>query len=130
MSNRLTQDDVRDELLAPLIVTADLDDVDAYLDDLAQKLSALPSQIPSPLPYRVKQLAVAKCCEIVARRKAGNNPRSFQGTDGDDAYGRKLKIYTGMVADLEPQINYAALTSTTRPDLADSAGGAIPIFRA
>ena len=129
MSNRIAATDVRDELLAPLIVAADLDEVDAYLLDLAQKLDATEDQIPSPLPYLVKQLAIAKCCQIVARRKAGNNPRSFQGTDGDDAYGRKLKTYGALVAELEPQITYAAITSNTRPDRTDSAGGAIPMFR-
>jgi len=105
--------DVRDDLLGPLVVSDDLAAVDAYLYDLAATLEVVATELPSTLPYRVKELLVAKCCEIVAKRKAGFSPGSYTGNDGADAYELKRRIYAADVKRLELLIDRKALTGQT-----------------
>lgn len=107
---KIATSDIRDELLSPLVVSDDLAEVDQYLSDLAATLEVVEADIPSVLPYRAKQLLVAKCCEIVAKRKAGFSPASYTGNDGADAYELKRRIYAADVKRLELLIDKKALT--------------------
>lgn len=121
---KLTAEDIRDELLGPLVATEDLSETDEYLEALAAERGVT---LVETLPFKVKRLAIAYCCTRICTRKSGVNPRNYQGTDGADAYELKRRVYAAQVRELEPQMSEALLSGET-PEAAND--GEIRLWRA
>lgn len=112
---RLTAEDIKDELIKPLVTNAILTECDDYLNDLAMskgymvtyltKAEYTIDDIPTPLPYKVKRLAVAWTCREICSRKAGSaTGTAFRGQDTGDTYASKLAYFSKQVESLESQI--------------------------
>ena len=113
---RLQVEDVTDELIKP-VVNADpsiLQECDDYLNDLAQskgyiidyldRASYTIDDIPNPMPYKVKQLAVMWVCREVCSRKAGAAGASYRNQETGDKWSTKLNYFQKQVTALESQI--------------------------
>ncbi len=112
---RLTAEDIKDELIKPLVTNEILTECDDYLNDLAmskgymltylEKAEYTIDDIPTPLPYKVKRLAVAWTCREICSRKAGSaTGTAFRGQDTGDTYASKLAYFSKQVESLESQI--------------------------
>ena len=122
---RLTANDILDELIKP-VVAADasiLLEADAYLDDLARSKGTANgtfsaqeytiADIPDPLPYKVKRLAVMFVCREICARKAGSGGAAFRGQEASDKWSAKLSYFARQVEVLEGQITPEVLLGTT-----------------
>ena len=89
--NYITTDDIRDDLLLPLLVAADITEANSYLYNEAVRTGA--KFIQTPPTYQVKRLGVCKCLELVAGRKAMLSPKTMSSGDGIDAYELKRRAY-------------------------------------
>ena len=112
---RLTADDIKDELIRPIVTDAILAECDDYLNDVAMskgymltylsKAEYTIDDIPTPLPYKVKRLAVAWVCREICSRKAGSaTGKAFRGQETGDTYAGKLVYFQRQVDALESQI--------------------------
>ena len=109
--SRIQATDIKDELIGPLVEADDLAKTDAYLDDLANALEVDPATIVDPLPFKVKELAVAYTCQEIAKRKAGGLAGAgFKNQDSGDKYQAKLAIFQADVQRLESLITGDILT--------------------
>jgi len=116
MTTRLAKADILDELITPLVTDGDLAETDLYLNDLAAALDVDVDLIASPLPYKVKKLAIAYTCQEIAKRKAsGSAGSSYKFQDSVDKFTTKLAIFQADVIRLEGQITADVLTGTTTP---------------
>ena len=134
---RLIAADITDELVKPVVIadTTILDECDEYLSDLAQSKGSLVSymavgeytidDIPDPMPYKVKKLAVMWVCREVCSRKAGGGGAAFKGQDTTDKWSNKLYYFAKQVEVLESQINPEVLLGI----LTSSAVGQITLER-
>lgn len=106
---RLAAEDINDELLRPVVAKEPelLSMADEYLDDLARSLDAEKTleDIPTPLPYKVKRLAVAYVCREICVRKAGGSlGTQYSGQDKADRWTSKLPFWTAELRALEGQM--------------------------
>lgn len=106
---RLAVEDINDELIRPVVSKEPelLVMADEYLNDLARSLDAEKSieNIPEPLPYKVKRLAVAYVCREICVRKAGGSlGAQYSGQDKADRWTTKLPFWTAELRALEGQI--------------------------
>lgn len=134
---RLIAADITDELVKPVVLadTTILDECDEYLNDLAQSKGSLVSymavgeytinDIPDPLPYKVKKLAVMWVCREVCSRKAGSGGLAFKGQDTTDKWANKMYYFAKQVDALESQITPEVLLGI----LTSSAVGQITLER-
>ena len=128
MATRLVVDDIKDELIRPIVTDAILQECDDYLNDLAMskgymltylsKAEYTIDDIPTPLAYKVKRLAVAWVCREVCSRKAGSaSGKAFRGQDTTDIYAGKLNYFQRQVDALEsqitPEVMLGIITSST-----------------
>ena len=128
---RLTSDDIIDELIKSVVVsnTAFLENVDDYLIDLVQSFDSSKGieSIPTPMPYKVKQLAIAKCCYDVCTAKFGGQTGVyFKGQEGEDRWYTKLKFYKSELSSLEAGMTLELLTGT---EATGKSYSSIPIAR-
>lgn len=124
---RIAKKDVKDELLSQDVNDSILAECDDYLNYLANTLGQSSvknkptytiADIPDPLPYQVKQLAVAWICREICSRKAGAAGTAFMGRnteDPPDVYGGKLRYYSKQVESLQSQITKDILFGYTIP---------------
>lgn len=113
----ITMNDFEDELLMRLMQQSDIDAADAAVEQLAINLDVDVSNIKTdPLNVRVKEYALAYAYERRAGLKMGANPKSHQGTDGEDAYGVKRKVYAKKIEYLEATITEQMLTGAKKAD--------------
>ena len=107
----INQQDFEDELLARLIQQSDIDAADLAIEQLAINLDVPVENIKTdPLNIRVKEYGLAYAYERRAGLKMGVNPKGHQGTDGEDAYGVKRRMYAKKIALLESTITEQMLT--------------------
>lgn len=99
--------DVRDELLKKVVVEADCIEADNLIIDMALALGVAEAQIASPVPFAVKQLAIALTCVIAARNKSLMNNR---GEDGADAYELKRQVWQKEADRLKTGLTVEVLT--------------------
>ena len=111
---RILKEDIKDELIKPVVDNSILDECDLYLDDLAKskgycvnyldKAEYTIADIPDPLPYKVKQLAIAWISREICARKAGSGGNSYRNQDNSDKWTSKLNYFQKQVNALESQI--------------------------
>lgn len=100
-----TLDDLqRDELLKTSVSNDDIAEADAYVNDLSWSVGIDPIRIPTEVPYKIKQLAIAYALMTAASNKSRMNQR---GEDGVDAYELKRKVFAAKVDNLT---NYITAT--------------------
>ena len=109
--------DIIDELIKPVVekTPAFLTNVDDYLNNLVQSVDSTKgvADIPIPMPYKVKQLAIAKCCMDVCVAKFGGQVGAyFKGEEGQDRWYTKLKFYKNLVDELESTMTLETLIGT------------------
>ena len=122
---RISKSDIKDELLASDVNAAILADCDDFLGYLAGTLGGVAVKgeakytimdIPDPMPYLVKQLAIAWVCREICSRKAGSAGTAYIGRntqDPPDIYGGKLRYYSQQVQSLQSQITADILFGRT-----------------
>lgn len=114
---RITATDITDELIKPVVAADEsiLTECDAYLDDLARSKGSLLDyylktgeytieDIPEPMPYKVKRLAVMWVCREVCARKSGSGGAAFRGQESGDKWSSKLSYFARQFEILEGQI--------------------------
>lgn len=106
---RLAVEDINDELIRPVVAKEPelLVMADEYLGDLAWALDVdkTLNDIPDPLPYKVKRLAVAYVCREICVRKAGGSlGTQYSGQDKADRWTTKLPFWTAELRALEGQM--------------------------
>jgi hypothetical protein len=109
----LAKADITDELINPNVTDTYLNDADAYLLALLQGFDSTLTidKIKSPLPYAVKQLAVAHVCVKVCQDKFGGQVGiMFKGQDGGDRWYTKLKHYEEIVSQYETSMTQELMT--------------------
>lgn len=91
----------RDELLKSAVSDNDISEADDYINDLSWSVGIDPIRIPTEIPYKVKQLAIAYALMTAASNKSRMNQK---GQDGVDAYELKRKVYAAKVTSLTDDI--------------------------
>lgn len=99
----ISLEDIEDKLLKKLITATDIQKSTEYINDLAKSLGV--TSIVKPVPQKIKDLAIAYSCANRAKYESGNSPKSFQGTDGADAYELKRRVYLKEVQALTDELS-------------------------
>lgn len=123
--------DIVDELIQPIAAQSDkwLTMVDDYLDNLLQGFDSSKglANIKQPLPYKVKQMAIAKCCyDICLAKFGGQTGAYFKGQDGTDRWYTKLTFYRKEMEKLENEMTLELMTGASTEGKAYTS---IPISR-
>lgn len=109
--SRLQIYDITDELILPVVTNDDLLAADEYLADLCISVGADISNVPTPLPYRLKRLLVAFVCKEACARKAGGAlGTAYKGQETSDKWTQKLPYFTKQLSDYEAGVNYELVT--------------------
>ena len=109
--SRLQIYDITDELIMPAITSDDLIAADEYLADLCISVGADVSNVPMPLPYRLKRLLVAFVYKEVCARKAGGAlGTAYKGQEPGDKWTQKLPYFTKQLSEYEAGVNYELVT--------------------
>lgn len=111
---RLTANDITDELVKPVVTADILTECDDYLNDLARSKGTTNGtfsaqeytieDIPEPMPYKVKRLAIMWVCREVCARKSGSGGLAFKNQESGDKWTGKLSYFARQVEILESQI--------------------------
>jgi ABC-type transporter lipoprotein component MlaA len=112
--NYITEDDIRDDLLTPLLTAADVSEANSYLYNEALRYGA--KFIAQPPTYQIKRLAVCKCLELIAGRKALLSPRTMSSSDGLDAYEIKRRAYAKERKEITDSISARDFTGATEAE--------------
>jgi len=102
--------DIVDDLIKPEMITeSDLDETDDFITQICRDNDVDPVNLPNPIPYKVKALAISYCCCQVCIRKTGTGPKQYQDAGGTDNFGRKLKIFQDQVDRRIGQMDYLVI---------------------
>lgn len=99
---------------------------DDHINDIAEQLDVSVNDIKTdPLPFTVKEYAIAYFCMQVCRDKTGNASVEYIQ---EDKYNVKYQMYRKEVDRLRYAITEEVLTGTVR-DPNDRAGGTVELYR-
>jgi len=124
--SRLQASDLHDVLLAKQVTSAHLAELDVWIQSEASGKGVDAADIASPLPDRTKLAATYKLATIVARGMSAQNQAAV-GSNGDDAYAVKRRMYLQDLGELLPQLT--AVDWTGVPDTSASPTISIPLER-
>lgn len=125
-SGAITRDDIKDTIVDGFDIEDYLAKTDSEIIDLAESLGVAEDDIENdPLPYKVKEYAVAFCIAELCQDKAGTNNVE---TPLFEKYMVKHSMYTKKLNRLRSQISYEMLTGTV-DELRDRAVVTGTLFR-
>lgn len=98
---------------------------DNHIIDLGQQYDVAEADISDPLPFTLKEYAIAYFCMLVCRDKTGNASVEYVQ---DDKYYIKYKIYQKLTDELRGTITRQVITGDV-DEPADRAGGTVRVYR-
>lgn len=107
----ITLEAITDTLLKDDMTQANIDYANSRIDSLARGLKVT---VATPVPFEVKQLAIAYACYNRAMEMVGK----AAGGDGADTYEYKRRAYAAEIKDWENKLT---------PEIVSGSGGAAPI---
>lgn len=115
--SRLCESDIQDELVSPYLEDHPemLEQADDFLDDLIKSFdrSRGIEDVPDPMPFKVKRLAVAYVCYQVCLIKASTTTVvAYEGQTSNDKWAMKLSFWRKEYEKLEDAMSLTVIIGT------------------